>query len=380
MKILLTAKQRGSTNALAPVARELQRRGHQLQIYATGNKQEAAGFGDLSYQRIDEGEPDYYHSLVEGYDALISGLSGDTTGDGSFIRAGNRAGIPSLAILDQNNNYQERFGGEIGNLPTLIAVMDEMCLPRIQRELGMKMATEKMAKEVERRIKVTGWTAYDHLSQAREEFSDEQREALRKQLVGDSDAPLFVYLSQNIHPSTEYMRTVSWEERKKVDFFRYEMEVTRAVLEEAKEHDVSLIVKPHPGERASVNFTEQLVRSYRNTHFLPAEACKTQDLLLTAAGVFAGRSSCLAEACLLDRHVGAVLPELAEEEREAFLPVTLRAIPSAEYWCDVPTLVETIIYASQDEETNQTLARNRKRFSVDGKASERIADIVEEMN
>ena len=59
MKLLLTAKQRGSTNVLAPVARELMQRGHKVKLYATGNDTEAAGFAGLQYDKIDPVEDSY---------------------------------------------------------------------------------------------------------------------------------------------------------------------------------------------------------------------------------------------------------------------------------------------------------------------------------
>ena len=62
MKILVTAKQRGSANALAPVAVELRQRGHEITVYATGNTAEAAGFSGLEYEHINPADS-YFSQL-----------------------------------------------------------------------------------------------------------------------------------------------------------------------------------------------------------------------------------------------------------------------------------------------------------------------------
>src|SRR3989338_4373773 len=143
MKILLTAKQRGSTNVLAPVARELSQCGHDLTIYATGNETEVAGFQGLEYQHIHPQDEDYSHLVRRGgYHAVIIGLSGYDTTDGHFLRAANSAGIPTLAVQDQNSNYQKRLGNNPKDLPTLLAIMSADCITTAKTELGGEMGEE----------------------------------------------------------------------------------------------------------------------------------------------------------------------------------------------------------------------------------------------
>src|SRR3989338_5484075 len=109
MRILITGQHRGSTNALAPIAQELIKRGgHELTLYATGNQTEAAGFSGLEYEHL-QGEIDY-RDRVRGYDLVVVGLSGYKTADGEFLKAANKAQIPTLAVLDQPMNYKDRFG------------------------------------------------------------------------------------------------------------------------------------------------------------------------------------------------------------------------------------------------------------------------------
>lgn len=373
MKLLLTAKQRGLTNALAPVARELLQRGHALTLYATGNESEAAGFQGLEYQSIDPA-PELFPQLVENYDAVVVGLSGYTTPDGHFLRAANAKGIPTVAVLDQNYGYPERFGSLPTDLPSRVAVMTDDCIKTARLELG-----DVLGDALAERSRVVGWSAYDQLAAVREAYTHEQRVALRERLGVNASVPFLVYLSQNVHPDTDYMKPVNWDFKRKSDFFAYEMELTRKVLDELARLGAFVLVKPHPGEKHSTNFTEKLTMEYENVRYLPAESCKTQDLVLTANGIIAGRSGVLAEACLLDRNIGAALPGISVEERNAFLPVALNAIPSTSTWLGVPDLVQTVVSAHTDLDLNQRLATDRKLFSVDGKAAARVADLVEEV-
>src|SRR3989338_921637 len=151
MKILLTAKQRASVNALIPIAAELEHRNHVVTKYATGNEAEAANFGTHL-----QPTPEQYDSLVLGYDAVVTGLSGFATPDGYFLRAAHTAGIPTIGVLDINLNYALRLS-EVKDVPTILAVMNEECLSRMGQEL-----VAEVGAEVVKRARVVGWTAYDH--------------------------------------------------------------------------------------------------------------------------------------------------------------------------------------------------------------------------
>lgn len=371
MKILLSAKQRGSANALAPVAQELIRREHDVTIYATGNDSEVAGFEKLPINRININEDDC-GVLVRGYDVVVVGLSGQFTPDGYFSRAAQRERVPTVAVLDQNYNYKDRLGEEREDLPNVIAIMGAECIPKMKVELESTVAEEAI-----RRSCIVGWTAYDHLGRMKEQFGENERESLLQKIGASGNDSFFIYFSQIIHPSADYFKPTNWSAERKEHYFQYELELTRAVLDEAQKLGLSVIVKPHPGEKYEVNFTEQLVRGYNNVKYVPAQSCDSKQLMLAADGVVAGRSGCLGEGCLLDRNIGAVLPELSASEIEAFTPIALDAIPYAVSWSEVPGVIKMIARANTDTVTRNLLSEKRKKFSVDGKASERVADLIE---
>lgn len=370
MKILATANRRGPVNTIAPVVKELIARGHELTVYATGNEVESDGFRGIEYRRISPAGDDY-DTLVRGHDLVLAGLSGYKSPDGFFVRAANAARIPTVAVQDQNRGYRERLGSREGDLPALIGVMNDECIHRVKEELG----GGDMTDEIIRRIRVVGWTAFDHYAQKMKEFGPEDRAGLLARLRLEP-CNTYLYLAQNLHPDTDYMKTMDWTREKKQEDFDYELRVTRAVFGCASDLGLQLAVKPHPGERFEINFTEDLCNKHGFT-YLAASACNTQELMLAADSVTAGKSNAIIEACLLDRNTGAILPDMLYEDIVPFPSVTLDAIPYTREWNGIGELMELV--TSSDKETNAELAKKRKRFSVDGKASERLVDGIEKM-
>ena len=370
MDILLTAKQRGSTNVLAPVAIELSRRGHNVKIYATGNEDEAAGFQGLDYERIFPAGSDFLR-LVECYDVVVVGLSGYDTPDGHFLRSANVAGIPTVAVQDQNSNYQRRLGTNPADLPTVLAVMDENCINTARSELG-----GELGQEVAKRTRVVGWVAFDHYAKMREDFTDKTRAELLTSLGIDPENPVCVHFTQTMHPNCTYRKKSDMSFGEKVMSFLYEQGVTQFTFEAASDLGLKLVVKPHPGEHFSRNYTRELTDRHGFT-FVPAGACNTQQLMLATYSVTAGRSTCLTESTLLGKNTGGLIPDLDEEEIRSFPPLTLGAIPYTQKWEGIRDILEQI--TSKNEEVVKRLADDRKKFSVDGKGSKRLADLVEEL-
>lgn len=371
MKILLTAKQRGSTNVLAPVARELLQRGHQVTLYATGNETEAAGFNGLPSEKI-EPNADQYNQLVRGYDAVVLGLSGHQTPDGYFLRAANAAGIPTVAVQDQNSNYVGRLGINPTDLPTILAVMDETCIETARKELGGEMG-EAAAK----RCRVVGWPAFDHYAILREKFTEQKKEELLSKLELNTNEEVYFHATQNIHPNSKYAQLSSRTSEERMGDFAYELNVTNSMFKAAADMGLKLTVKPHPGEDFERNYTADMAKRY-GCIYISAKACSTQELMLAAYAVSAGRSTCLAEATLLDRNTGAILPgDHGRAWSHACPPVALNAIPVTYDWEEIGKVLSLV--ASHDKKNSRRLAEDRKKFSVDGKASKRLADLVEEL-
>ncbi len=365
MKILATARMAGSAAALVSPIKELQRRGHEVTVYATGSEQEARAFQDISYVFSEQFN-------VKNYAVILTGLHGVNGPDGHTIRAANTAGIPVISVLDQNSNYQLRLGDSIINLPTYLSVMSSDCLSAMRRELPSEIVEEAV-----KRSRVVGWTAFDSYAQLRESFDERKRTELLCSLELNPDKEFYFHATQNIHPDAPYLKSVARSRDENQRIFEYEMNVTKVVFEAASDLGLLLAVKPHPGEEYEQNSTRELARKH-SFIYLPAKSCDTKQLMLSVSSVTAGRSTCLAEACLLDRNTGGILPDdFGKAWLKASPPVTTSAIPYTTEWENVWMLLAAI--TSRDDRVQEKLARDRKHFSVDGKASKRLADLVEEI-
>ncbi len=376
MKVLVTAKQRGSTNALAPVAKELIARGHEVRIYATGNETEAAGFQGLEYRFLDFSFKDlteelFYSSVVRHYEAIVVGLSGYNTPDGHFVRAANALKIPVVAVNDQNASYKLRLGENPRDLPTLMGVMDEECINTARKELN-----GEMGEETAKRCRVVGWPAFDHYMEIRNKFTLEDKTNLLFDLGINPEKETYVHFTQSIHPLSAYAQRLGEPFDKAVKEFLYEQGVAQFTFEAASDLGLRLVVKPHPGEEFGRNYTKELADRHGFIYIL-ARACNTQRLILAAGAVTAGRSTCLTEATLLDRNTGGIIPDMGEEWIKPFPPLALEAIPYTQTWEEIPEVLKKV--TSSDEAVQKQLAESRKKFSVDGQASKRVADLIESL-
>jgi len=401
MNILFTAKQRGSTSALAPVVEELSFRGHNISVYTTGNSNEASGFGEqartlagISNKLVDQGFPRcsiytyfsqnrwYYHipdptdkecfNIVKKFDLVLVGSSSYLSSDGTFLRAANAQKIPTIAVHERNSNYNLSLGNNLDNLPTILAVVSYNYQDRMRKEL-----TPEMASVVIARTKVVGWTAFDDYAKIKESFTEAKRENFLHELGLNSDELWHLHLTQNIHPDSDYLKFSARPRQQKEEIFEYETKVTTAVFEAASNLGLKLIVKSHPGEAFKTNYTAELADCY-GFKYLHADDCSTQDLMLAVNSVTAGRSSCLNEAALLDRRTGGIFPDLDDEELFPFPCVSDKAIPYTRRWDEIYSVLSTI--TSSSNAVQEFLALKRKSFYVDGKASQRLADLVEELS
>jgi len=362
-KIFATARHRGSTSALYGPIKELQKKGHRLTILATGSEMEAGGFKDLTegptYGRR-EPEDGEHATLLGGYDLLLSGLSGRNTHDGRFIRAANSLGIRSLAINDTNQNYIERLGESIEGLPGTIALMDEQSLITMRGALPGEMGQEAASRAV-----VVGWTPFDDFAQLRDNFTQEDRTKVLDGLGLPAGEQLYFHATSNV--------LVDYDDA----FFPYQKNLTEAVLSRAKEIGIRLMVRPHPREATespTPEFTSELCDKYN--HRFSREKADMKKILLSSDSFTSGRSTAVIEACLFDVNVAAILLNPSKADFDALPPVALDAVPYAASEDEITPLLYRI--TSQDIGVNEELREARKKFSVDGQASKRLANLVEE--
>jgi len=356
-KILATAQQRGSVNALKKPIELLIREGHEVSVYATGNQVEAAGFGDLNYTKISPKDNHAYTDILGGNQLLLTGLSGVNTSDFYFIKAANELNIKSIAVNDQNLGYRGRFQG-IESLPTILVVMTEGCGSTLEQELGPGLSQPLL-----KNLKVVGWTAFDDYASIRDNFSHKKRDELLRKLKISPSRKIFFHATQNV-----------WIENNP-NFLSYERKVTEEVFQQSNNLRISLVVKPHPKEAKNPlldrDITKDLAKKYGHTYLIP-DSCNTKDLIISSNSVTAGKSTCLTEACLLDINTGGILPNCFDKEIEAFPPIAVNAIPYTQYWDGIDKILKEVIFLKDSNH----LKDMRRKFSVDGKASQRLVEIV----
>ena len=356
MNILATAKETLAGKSLRTSIYELQSRGHAVTVYATGNESEAKGFGDLLYDLIQPSQEEIIR-LVDGFDCVITGASGEGTSDRYFVNAANQKGIPSVSVNTRDWNYAHLFGSGIKDYPAVLAIMDEQCRETLVNELG-----DEVGKKVAARTRIVGWTAFDELQLKKDSYDNRRRgaylTAMRREGVILPEI-VHSYFSTNVNLS----RDSAW--------LGYELAITTAVFEAASDLGLRLVVKPHPREMEE---TKKLVQRH-DFVYSPLQAGSAEELMLASTSILASRSTVLTEACLLDRNTGALLPGI--DEIHPFPAVDRRAIPYTQHWKEIPEIVR--LCCSPIDLESDTLRTNRKRFAVDGEAGKRLADVVEEL-
>lgn len=388
-KILACATHSGSVNAIKSVTKEFISRGYEVDVRATGNEDQARnfqGFTHYKYGNLNREECDY---LIKNSDMVLVGMSGANTPDIFMLESASKYKIPSVAVIDLDTSYQEKLGSNPDYFPTILSVSNKKCLETIRNSFPDR---PEIAEELIKRTRITGWTIFEYLAELRENFSEKSREEFLHKIGLNPDENYHVHFTQNLDPETEYLKRhinssqELYEKWSKI--FNYETGTTRRIFEIAFDIGLkNIIVKPHPGEKTKHQHTLNLARKYGFTYLpgfaflddsvsVPENKIDNKLLMLSAKSLSAGRTTCLDEACILDKNIGGLFPELGTKDVAEYSSVTNCAIPYTFEWDGVGAILFNI--NSTDEYINNEMRERRKRFSVDGKASKRLVDIIEE--
>lgn len=205
-KVLLFSRDPGGANTVAPLYKNLLKKGYSVKLY--GKDMALNKYNDYDLKGIDinnnlsgiSQDEIYKFLLKEAPDFLITGTSADDFTEKYLWECAQGLKIPSFAILDQWMNYGLRFSkfgvSELNEyekekehiyLPSKILVMDNY-------------AKEQMIKEgiEEDKILVSGHPYFDYLINKKETMSDKVIKDFRKTLRFDEDDYVITYASEPI--------------------------------------------------------------------------------------------------------------------------------------------------------------------------------------
>jgi hypothetical protein len=199
-KIIAFAREPGGADTIAPVVKQLlQRDDVEVELFSkdyAGARFIAAG---LDFVDVDWGEQCKLERkvreivLAQQPDGLLTAASSRPTDDMTekyFWKVGGECGIPSVAVLDQWQNYAMRFSGpteaeRLRYLPTCIAVMDDS----VRRD----MISEGIPKD---RICVTGHPRFAALKEYHNQSIRKKAREKLARLGVDKTRQIIVFVSE----------------------------------------------------------------------------------------------------------------------------------------------------------------------------------------
>jgi hypothetical protein len=198
--VLAFAREPGGADAIAPVVQRIRQRGRaQVVLLAKDFAVERFRAAGLEFEKLEVAGPNEtlasVERLLERIDPglLLTSASSRPRDDMTekwLWRAGQRRGIPSLAVLDQWQNYSLRFSGPgvheyLAFMPSVIAVMDE----GVRRQ----MVAEGIPAE---KVWVSGHPRFDRLREFR---ATTQKEICRRRLAElgvETDGWVVIFVSE----------------------------------------------------------------------------------------------------------------------------------------------------------------------------------------
>jgi UDP-N-acetylglucosamine 2-epimerase len=278
--------------------------------------------------------------------------------------------IPSVAILDQWQNYKERFSGPGGAdvleyLPTFICAMDESA----KRGLTIDGVPEE-------RIIITGQPSLARMRRCMLDGSHNERQAIRNQLHCGEDSLLMVFISE---PFTSSMgQEIGFTEISILEELLSYLS-DRVVMDEkiGKASSLQLIIKMHPKNRLDV-FTP-LEKRYKDIWGkLKIKVLKDEigkDQLLQASDMILGMCSImLMEAVALGKTVVSL--QIGAKRRDWCEAVNQGIIPFIATSEDKTRLLDSLLDNEQFLSSYNELIRN---YPVISDAEERIWSIIQDV-
>lgn len=370
-KIIATSWHPGGINAIVPVIKRLNQDAKAgLSVIGYEFSEKVLDSNKIAYKKIgdyglNEISPESMDVILEKENPgmILTGTSATDKNciEKSIIYATKQRNIKSLAVLDFLEGNHQRFSnvpeGEKGKfkyLPDKIAIMDNL-----SEEVMLK---EGFPKE---KLAVTGNPSYDGLIMLKEKFNEEDRKKVKNDLKINLGSYLIVYASQPIEAA--YGKKYGYTEK---DILH---DLLSSIEKLPNKEKMSLLVNVHP--RENKEDLEKIARNYKLTVIIDKDY-PIREKILASDAVISPWSTVLLESSYINKpsislQVGLVGKDpLITNELGVTLPVYKQG--------EIGKVISNLL-TDNNYRTELSQMAKKKGFSIDGKATERVTNLVYEM-
>ena len=297
-------------------------------------------------------------------DFVLMGSSAHSKTDKNLIFEAKYKSIPCVSILDTYGRYVQRVSGRKGIekfmfMPDKICIMDNIALEEMVK-LGFNK--EKLV--------ITGQSFFDNLGKLRLKHTLQDSIGTRNELGINQEDYLILFSSQHIGALAKE-KPESYQGYTEVTVLRSLYENLRQL----KMKNLALLIKVHPDPREYIENTKKAIENPALEHkIIFLKDRKSRQHMLASDLVTGMYSTSLIETTHLNKPAISIQPNLNGTDNLPTNNVNV-TIPVYKEEDILPTL-EKVIF---DKEYKEKLQEIRRRFFTDGKATERIVNLVYEM-
>lgn len=370
-KIIVVASHTGVANAVVPVIKRLSyRKDIQISVFSHKVSQRVFRENSIEYKRVD-GDVSLMSMLnllrKEKPDLILTGVAGQAGEkdviEQTIVLAGKEIGVRSLAILDLWGSYSRRFsdiytGEKFKFLPDKIAILDQVAEGEMREEGFDK-----------KRMVITGNPHFDDLPQKAKQFTETEKQAIREKIGLNIDLLLF------------FAGAIFLKEKEEMGYWDLDIiSLLVKVLDSLPRKNIGLAIKLHPNvmypgtPHRDLTLLEKYLRKISRQDIKLIKDVSTQKLVLASDITMVAVSTMGVEAVYMGKPCISLQPGL--KRKDLLILSRKRIIPVGYRKESCLRLVRKVIL---DEEYRETLPQLASNFRTDGKATERVVNLVLDM-
>jgi hypothetical protein len=367
-KVVCFAREAGGAEAIAPVIKKL-KRDYTVLLYARDYAKQVFIRHDLPFIEIPSPDKGVIDAILEKQSpdfifTSATSLPWNDMTERYFWQSGLEREIPTMAVIDQWQNYAIRFSG-IGSEEKLAYLPDYICT------LDSYAKNQMIADGIpETKILITGQPAFDAILHYQKEFRD-KGEKIRETLgISIGDHPIIVFVSEALF--RDFKSGLGYSE---VDALRILLDSIKTEAETNKGQKYTLIIKLHPQNRLE-DFDALDIDRYRNffticwigTEVPPRDTVMIADIVVGMASIL------LVESILLQKPTISLQPNTQKDNN--LIATKTRAIPLINNSLDFGELFHRLL---SDDKYRSNYLKTQKKISVDGHAADRIVTHIRQI-